>query len=137
MKIIIDTNVLISAALRNRTPEEVILFVLEHHDCQWIVSAEILSEYKDVLSRKRLKLPEAIQQRWFYLIDNLTTTVVVNQTLNFPRDQKDSKFLTCAIAAEASFLITGDQDFSEAQKLINATIVSVSAFKRLICDTPL
>lgn len=135
MKVIIDTNVLISAALRNRTPEEVILFVLEHDDYQWIVSAEILNEYKDVLSRKRLKLPEAIQQRWFYLIDNLTTTVIVNQMLDFPRDQKDSKFLTCAISAEASFLITGDQDFSEAQKLIDAAIVSVSAFKRLICDT--
>ncbi len=135
MKIVIDTNVLISAALRGRDPAAVILFILEHDDCQWIVSAPILEEYKDVLRRKRLKLPEAIQQRWFYLIENLTILVAVNQTLNFPRDQKDAKFLTCALAADADFLITGDKDFTEAQRLVNTTIVSVSAFKRLVCDT--
>ncbi|MGB7088420.1 MAG: putative toxin-antitoxin system toxin component, PIN family [Phormidesmis sp.] len=134
MRVVIDTNVLISAALRDRNPEVVILFVLEREDFQWIVSSEILKEYKDVLSRKRLKLPEAIQQRWFYLIDNLTTVIAVNQTLDFPRDQKDAKFLTCAIAADAHFLITGDQDFSEAQRLVDTTILSVSTFKRLVCN---
>ncbi|MGB7248993.1 MAG: putative toxin-antitoxin system toxin component, PIN family [Phormidesmis sp.] len=134
MRVVIDTNVLVSAALRDRNPEVVILFVLEREDFQWIVSSEILKEYKDVLSRKRLKLPEAIQQRWFYLIDNLTTVIAVNQTLDFPRDQKDAKFLTCAIAADAHFLITGDQDFSEAQRLVDTTILSVSTFKRLVCN---
>jgi uncharacterized protein len=135
VKIVIDTNVLISAALRGRDPEAVILFVLEHDDYQWIVSSEILEEYKDVLSRKRLKLPETTQQRWFYLIDNLTILIAVDKKLDFPRDQKDAKFLACSLAADADFLITGDKDFTEAQRMINTAIVSVSAFKRLICDT--
>jgi hypothetical protein len=32
-------------------------------------------------------------------------------------------------------LITGDRDFIEAQKLVNTTIISVSLFKKLVCDT--
>jgi predicted nucleic acid-binding protein len=54
--------------------------------------------------------------------------------IDFPRDQKDAKFLACAIAAEADFLITGDRDFSEVQTLGNTTIISVSSFKQLVCD---
>ncbi|MCX5983851.1 MAG: putative toxin-antitoxin system toxin component, PIN family [Nostocales cyanobacterium LacPavin_0920_SED1_MAG_38_18] len=54
--------------------------------------------------------------------------------MDFARDRKDEKFLACAIAAEADFLITGDADFDEAQNLVNTTIVSVSMFKRLVCD---
>lgn len=108
--------------------------MLEKDNCQWLVSPEIIEEYKEVLSRKRLKIPEAIQMQWFHLIDNLTTTVIVNKTLDFPRDQKDAKFLTCTLAANADFLITGDKDFTEAQRLVNTAIVSVSTFKRLVCD---
>lgn len=134
MKVLIDTNVLVSAVIAGRDPKTVVLFVLEKDNCQWLVSPEIIEEYKEVLSRKRLKIPEAIQMQWFHLIDNLTTTVIVNKTLDFPRDQKDAKFLTCTLAANADFLITGDKDFTEAQRLVNTAIVSVSTFKRLVCD---
>ena len=50
----------------------------------------------------------------------------------FPRDVKDAKFLACALAADADFLITGDLDFSEARKLGNTKIVSVSQFAELV-----
>lgn len=39
MNIVIDTNVLVSAALRDRDPETVILFVLQQEAYQWIVSS--------------------------------------------------------------------------------------------------
>jgi len=137
MKIVIDTNILVSAALRDRDPEVVILFVLEQKDHQWIVSSEILEEYKTVLSRKRLDLSEATKQRWFYLLDALTTLVEVKLEIEFPRDQKDAKFIACALAANAEFFITGDKDFTEAQRLLSTTIVSVSQFKQLVIDTTL
>lgn len=135
MNIVIDSNVLVSAALRDRDPEAVILFVLEQEDHQWIVSSEILQEYKTVLSRKRLGLSGAIQQRWFYLLDVLATLVEVNIEIEFPRDQKDAKFIACALAADAEFFITGDKDFTEAQRLLSTTIVSVLQFKQLVIDT--
>jgi len=135
MKIVIDTNVLVSAALRDRDPEAIILFVLEQEDYQWIVSSAILEEYKTVLSRKRLGLSETLKQRWFYLLDALTTLVEVDLEIEFSRDQKDAKFIACALAANAEFFITGDKDFTEAQRLLSTTIVSISQFKQLIIDT--
>ena len=135
MKILIDTNVLISAALKDKDPEAVILFVVEQPDFEWIVSTEILAEYKDVLSRPKLSLSDDVLHRWFALLDSLTTVVEVTASFEFPRDQKDAKFLACALAANAELFITGDRDFSQAQKLVNTTILSVALFKKLIMAT--
>jgi uncharacterized protein len=134
MKVIIDTNVLVSAALSGRNPEFVILFIVSNPEIEWVVSAEILQEYKEVLSRKKFKLTQEQLNRWYEFLDNATVLISPRLEIDFPRDQKDAKFLACAIETNADFLITGDLDFSEAQTLIQTTIVSVSSFKNLVCD---
>jgi len=135
VKVVIDTNVLVSAVLRDREPEAVILFVLEQDDFTWVVSDAILTEYRNVLARKRLGIPDLIQQHWLQLIGSMASIVSVDQTISFPRDPKDAKFLACALFARAEFLVTGDRDFSEAQRLVSTTILSVSQFKRLVCES--
>ncbi len=44
MRVVIDTNVLVSAVLKDRDPEEVILYVASQPDIEWLVSPEILKE---------------------------------------------------------------------------------------------
>jgi uncharacterized protein len=132
MKVVIDTNVLISAALKDKNPEAVILYVVEQPDFAWVVSPEVLAEYKEVLSRPKFALPEAVLRKWHDLLNAVTTVVEVNLAFEFSRDQNDAKFLACALAANAEFFIPGDRDFSQAQRLLNTTILSVSLFKKLV-----
>ncbi|GAB4581672.1 MAG: putative toxin-antitoxin system toxin component, PIN family [Anaerolineales bacterium] len=132
IKVVIDTNVLVSAILRDKDPETVILYIAEQPDFEWIVSPEILTEYKEVLGRKKFDLPEALKQHWFRIFDELTTLIGDIAELDFPRDQKDAKFLACAISGEVHYFITGDKDFVEAKKMHLTTILSVSQFKRLV-----
>lgn len=82
MKVIIDANILISAILKDRTPEKVILFIIESNQLEWLVSS----------------------------------------------------FLACAIAGSANFFITGDKDFSEAQKIVDTVIISANDFERIVCQ---
>ncbi|MBR8837425.1 MAG: PIN domain-containing protein [Stigonema ocellatum SAG 48.90 = DSM 106950] len=49
MKIIVDTNVLVSAVLKGREPRSVVQFIIDNTTCDWIVSEEILAEYKEVI----------------------------------------------------------------------------------------
>lgn len=105
MKIVIDTNVLIPAAFRDRESEDVILFIVEHHEFEWIVSDEILNEYLDVLNRPKFDLSENILNQWAQTLHVSTTTIGVDQTIAFPRDRKDAKFIACALSAQASFLL--------------------------------
>ncbi len=135
MKVVIDTNILISAILKDRDPQEVILFVAHQPDFEWIMSAEILQEYHAVIRRPKFKLPENLIQQWDEMFENLTTVIQVDQQIEFLRDPKDAKFLACALTADAQYFITGDKDFTEATKLIHTTIISVTLFKKHICDT--
>ncbi len=53
MKVLIDTNVLVSAALWDKDPEAIVLFVAKHPDFEWFVSPEIVEEYQAVLKRDK------------------------------------------------------------------------------------
>jgi putative PIN family toxin of toxin-antitoxin system len=75
MTVVIDTNVLISAALRDRLPEQVILFVAGRDDIRWLVTPEILNEYTGVLRRPKFSLDEAILARWTELLGLRTVNV--------------------------------------------------------------
>jgi putative PIN family toxin of toxin-antitoxin system len=112
----------------------VILFVAEQPDFEWIASAEIVEEYVAVLRRDKFGLPEALIRQWTEIFNSLITVVQVEVTVNFPRDQKDAKFLACALETNADYFITGDRDFVEAYKLVNTIVLSVSLFKKLVCD---
>lgn len=134
MKVIIDTNILVSAAIRDGIPEIVIQFIVDHPEFEWIVSQEIMTEYIEVLQRRKLKLTEEVQQEWIDLLQTVTRLIEVNIEIDFPRDRKDTRFIACAIAANTDFLITGDRDFEDVQMLENTTILSVRDFKKLFCD---
>lgn len=128
MKVVIDTNVLVSGILKDRDPERVLLFAAGHPNVEWIVSPEILAEYNEVLGRDKFRLPVDILQRWRKMFSSFTTLVYPTISLQFPPDQKDAKFLACAISANAEYFVTGDRDFAEAQRLLKTTIISISLF---------
>ena len=134
MKVIVDTNVLVSAVLKGRTPKEVIQFIIDTPDCDWLVSPEIKEEYKQVLSRPKFKLTPFVIEQWWLVFDTVTEVVEITNVVDFPRDRKDAKFLACALGTDADFLLTGDKDFDEVKSLGRTRIISVSLFKRLLIE---
>ncbi len=106
--------------------------VIGHPDWEWVVSDEIMQEYKEVLHRKKFSFPAETLLKWEAILDRDTHLSPASAELEFPRDQKDAKFLACAIINKVDFFITGDGDFEEAHRIINTTIVSVSMFLRLV-----
>jgi uncharacterized protein len=132
MKIIVDTNVLVSAIIRDNIPEQVIMWIVSQPVIEWVATAEIVREYKDVLQRKKFNLPSDVIDSWFRLLDEELVLVSPETEVGFPRDVKDAKFLECALESKADIFITGDRDFSEAQALISTQIMSVNQFKLFI-----
>ena len=128
MRVVIDTGVLVSAAIRDRLPELVILWCVAQPDLEWLVSPEILDEYIDVINRPKFKLSSAVIARWLDLLSRRTRMIQPTVENPFPRDRKDARFLICAESGGADALITGDGDFSEARLLIGAPIMNVREF---------
>src|SRR5215212_7092215 len=123
-KVVVDTCVIVSAAFRDRIPEEVVLFIVGQEDFEWIVSPSILEEYNEVLARKKFNLLPETLQKWREMFNYFTRIIETDIEIDFSRDQKDAKFLECALTAKADYLITSDKDFEEARKLIHTTIIS-------------
>ncbi len=134
MKVVIDTNVVVSAAFKNKGPEAVLRAVVAHPEWEWVVSTEILVEYREVLARPKFGLPPTLLREWITFLETATVLVEVPAGLAYPPDPTDAKFLACALAVKADWLVTGDRDFTQARKLLTTTILSVSQFKTLICD---
>ncbi|GBD54608.1 putative toxin-antitoxin system toxin component, PIN family [Microcystis aeruginosa] len=86
MKVVIDTNILVSAILKGRLPRTVIQFVIESNKIEWIVSEAILTEYKDVVSRPKFKLSEGLIREWYRIFDTVPRLIDVHSTVDFPRD---------------------------------------------------
>lgn len=129
MKVLIDTNVLLSAALRNRLPELVVKYVAVADDSTWIVTPTISNEYIDVLRHPKFRLDANLIVQWIDLL-SMRAIDIGNPPLSFnlPRDPKDSPFLAAALFSEADFLITGDQDLLSARGLVRTQIVTVAEF---------
>jgi putative PIN family toxin of toxin-antitoxin system len=109
-KVVIDANVMISAAFIGK-PLETVARALKEHDV--FVSESILEELEGVLKRLSKKLsPEQIR----YLrekVDQLLKVghrITVSKHLSLSRDAKDDHYLSLCKEAQADFLITGDRD---------------------------
>ena len=90
IRVVVDTNILVSAVLKGQVAESVILLLVSNPDFEWVVSEEILMEYRSVLMRKKFKLSTEIQQRWFKIIDACTNVINVDVSVDFPRVPKDA-----------------------------------------------
>lgn len=128
MKVVIDTNVLVSAVIRDRLPEKALLWCIGNSDVTWLATPSIMAEYEAVIQRPKFGLDQATTTWWLELLAADVTTTERATVIDFPRDRKDAPFLECAEATQADYLITGDDDFSEAQSLIKTTIISVREF---------
>jgi uncharacterized protein len=95
------------------------------------VTDDIEKEYRDVLARPKFKIPLEIQQSFSTAIAIVTIRVQSVQPAPFPRDPKDEIFIGAALASDAEYLITGDKDLLDLQRLSSTQIVSPFEFARL------
>ena len=129
MKVVIDTNVLLSAALRDKLPERVVFYVAGRDDFRWLVTPQIMAEYTNVLGRPKFGLDQQALDHWTELLAMRTVSVgSPPEVPDFPRDPKDAPFLAAALATHADFLITGDKDLLEAKDIVATRIVTVAEF---------
>lgn len=128
MKLVIDTNKIVSAAIRDRVPEKVLLWIVQQPWIIWIISKDILYEYTEVINRPKFRLSHEQKDEWLNLI--IKSSIMINPTENisFNRDILDEKFINCAITSKADFIISGDKDFSEVEKLFRIQVISVIDF---------
>jgi putative PIN family toxin of toxin-antitoxin system len=109
LRLVIDTNVLISTAIKPAGLQRTVLLLAITKPARLYVSRSILEEYSEVLARPELKIRRGLRLQLLQLIKNHSYTVAPTRQLEVTGDPDDNIFLERADAAKADYLVTGNQ----------------------------
>ena len=108
LRLVIDTNIVVSAALKPDGPPRTVVIVAITKPARLYVSDAILAEYREVLARPELGIRRGLQQQLIDLFRNRAYLIRPSRAIRAAADPEDDKFLECADAARADYLVTGN-----------------------------
>ena len=130
---VVDTSVLVAGIsgfrepfIRGRNPSaDVLCRWAEKSHFIWLITEDILDEYKEVL--RRLRIRSSLIGRVINLIRERAEEVKVRSSTEISRDPKDDPFCLCSEDGKAGFLITlNPQDFP--QDLLKSKVTAPESF---------
>lgn len=109
IRAVIDTNVVVSANLKDEGLPAAILDLAANRTILMCVSPAVLAEYKEVLNRPRLKLtPKRIAGALAAIRKTSLLVKPTREVTAIKADESDNRLLECAEAAAADYLVTGN-----------------------------
>lgn len=136
MRIVIDTNLIVSAFIWGGTPLT-LLKETRLNEIEMLASIDTFNELKRILARPKFieslaksnRKPEDIVSKYQELIQFVHPAIIPD---NIVRDPKDIKFLACAVGGQADYIITGDNDLLILKEYQGIRIVTASEFLAII-----
>ena len=131
VRLVLDTNIVVSALLKDGGIQRTVLRLALAKPARWYVSDPILTEYAQVLGRPELKIRRPALRQFLDIVMARGHIVVPSRTLQVTPDPSDNKFIECADAARADYLITGNaRHFPKFWK--NTKIITSREFLSLV-----
>lgn len=137
MKVVLDTNVLISALLIPKSNAGNILKLWREEKFDLIVSDFILAEMRKVLHypkiKKRLQWEDEKINHYIDLFSFYAKRVDIEGiSVEVAKDQNDAPILATFIAAQADYLVTGDDDLLSLAG--SYSIITPAKFLNILCQ---
>lgn len=136
IKVVLDANVWVSALLWGGKPAEIIKAA---EDCKVniIASEEIVGEISQVLNYPKLakvyKAEGLLHEELIEAVLKIVKFVKVTKKVNVVFEHSaDDKFIECALAAGASYIVSGDKHLLKIVSYKKTQILSVNEFLQII-----
>jgi putative PIN family toxin of toxin-antitoxin system len=128
IRVVVDTNVFISSFFGGNPRKVIDLW--KSGEITLCLSKPIVDEYIDVLRRLELQDEKELEELLGLFAHglHLVYTAKTPQLQVVEEDPDDDKFIECAVALKAKFVITGDRAFKKIQDYMNIKIVSPREF---------
>ena len=128
MKIVLDTNVLVSAILSPNGPPAAALRALLTERVTLCFDERIVSEYREVLTRSKFSFDrELIEELVGFLEAAGSPTLAAPLAVTLP-DPWDQMFIEVAVAGDADFLVTGNLKHFPEKARAGVCVVSPREF---------
>jgi putative PIN family toxin of toxin-antitoxin system len=130
MRIVIDTNIIISGIFFGGKPRELLK--------QWfsgnhtvLCSEEILREYINTIEKLTEKSKRDIGMDIVPLLLENIEMIKNKFQESYSRDPDDDKFINCARSGNAKYIISGDKDLLVLENIAGINIIEISEFLKL------
>jgi putative PIN family toxin of toxin-antitoxin system len=131
MRVLLDSNVLVSALVNPGASRHLLFHLLDEHTV--VSSVEILAELEGVLSREKFSFTKSQVDEYLSLIASISTIVDVGEP---PRvvegDPDDDVVLATANYGRADYIVTGDRHLLRLGEYDKTKIVSVREMLTLL-----
>ncbi|OFX32613.1 MAG: putative toxin-antitoxin system toxin component, PIN family [Bacteroidetes bacterium GWA2_32_17] len=110
-KIVLDTNVIISALISHGYPYRILHNLVATERIKICLSEPVLNEYAEVLIRTKFSQYKDFKQNALFIMTNIKRVgkfYKPNIHLDIITDKADNKFLELSVFSKADFLITGN-----------------------------
>ncbi len=130
MKVVLDTNILVSAFVFGGEALNYFNRLLQDESIELLISPPIQTELEDVLFRDKFRRFQTRAYLNAQLNAYLKTVkvVLIHQQFQDCRDPKDNPFLDCAVNGQADYLLTGDPDLLALNPFHGVKIVTLRDF---------
>jgi len=113
MRVVLDANVYVSALVGARGAPKQIIDLWHAEAFELLTSDAILDEIERVLNYPKIaelhKLTEAERRELITLLREESHVVHPAQSLHISPDEADNRYIECAVAGAADYLVTGDK----------------------------
>ncbi len=131
-KIVLDTNVLL-VSISEKSRLYWIFKALLDEKYILCVTTDILAEYAEIIEREMGVLTS---ESAMGVLENLPNVELITTYFKFNllNDEDDNKFVDCAIASNAQFIVSHDKDFRPLSKIKfpSVSVIDVDTFKMTI-----
>lgn len=128
MKIVLDTNVIVSGPLHSFSSSGEIVRMISSGDLQLCYDARVLSEYKEVLLRPKFSFDLSNVDDLLVQIETCGFTVAAAPLIKRLPDPNDEPFLEIALSGKARCLVTGNLKHYPVKKRQDMLVVSPTEF---------
>src|SRR6267143_3231061 len=112
LRVVLDTNVVVSGLLNRRGAPAAILDAATSKPFRGYISEALLDEYREVLTRDYLGLDQQRAARFIGSLQKIAILVVPGRKVAVARDPDDDRVMECALEAGVDFIVTGNiRDF--------------------------
>ncbi|MGQ9531781.1 MAG: putative toxin-antitoxin system toxin component, PIN family [Desulfotomaculales bacterium] len=128
MKIVLDTNVLVSGLLKAHSNAGMIVRLMAAGLLQVVYDGRILAEYREVLSRPKFGLEKAEVEAIISQIEMDGIPAAAEPLAERLPDPDDEPFLEVALAVEGAILVTGNKKHFTVASAKKTLILDPGAF---------
>jgi len=132
MRVVFDTNVLVSALLfENSTPAQAFFFAASNGEI--LISTDLVNEIHRVIYRPKFNRYISDSQREDFMLSLVETGDLVNVTeaIAVCRDPKDNMILELAVSGKADVIVTGDDDLLALNPFREIAILNPQEFLKM------